>query len=159
MQTSPSPLTIGDLLITEELAGRSRPRHRTTASTLQALSRDRDIGKNPAAALPRLVSAAQDLWTADKEPPSPFICRDPLIGRSTTARIANASHRPLRLTIASKGARNINKRGLGRNSQDVVVHRRRGRSSAVARGFARPQNMPGLAFDRCQQGLRCRLEG
>jgi signal transduction histidine kinase len=60
-QTASSALTVEDLLITQELQRRARPRSqdRATVSALQLLSRD--IAKNPSDALPRLVSLAHEL--------------------------------------------------------------------------------------------------
>ncbi len=60
-QTSPSSLTVDDLLITSELENRPKRRSndRATVSALQMLSRD--IAANPSQALERLVDLAQQL--------------------------------------------------------------------------------------------------
>ena len=61
-QTSPSSLSVDDLLITSDLKKRSRqrPHDRATISALQVLSRD--ISGRPSEALPRLVEMAKELW-------------------------------------------------------------------------------------------------
>jgi signal transduction histidine kinase len=61
-ETPPSPLTVDDLLVTEQLVkrrARRRSSNRANVSALQVLSRE--IAKNPSDPLPRLVGLAQEL--------------------------------------------------------------------------------------------------